>query len=123
MKYFRLQSLTANSAIFANPLSLSHTLRQSVTNTKKRIGASDELLNRAEMKEVVPRVFTDGTSNTRIDQIVGVNFSGYTNEASVADLKAAWDRLKTNVDLAIADGMLLGFRSENVQFVADNSAE
>lgn len=121
-KLFRLQSLTANSASFADPLALNHTLKQSVNNTPKKIGASSESLNRVEMKEIVPRIFTDGTANVTIDQVVGVTFSGYTTTESVADLKAAWERMKLNVDLALADGALLGFRSEGVPFIADIQA-
>lgn len=121
-KLFRLQSLTANSATFADPSALNHTLKQSVTNTPKKIGASTESLNRVEMKEIVPRVFTDGTANVTIDQVVGVTFSGYTSTDSVKDLSNAWERMKKNVDLAIADGALIGFRSEGVKFIAEISA-
>lgn len=121
-KNFRLQSLTANSAFFADPDLLSHTLTEKVSNTAKKVGASSEFLNRFEMKEVIPRIFTDGTSSTKVDQIVGVNFSGYTTEGSLSDLTAAWGRMKINVDKAIADGALKGFRSDKVEFVALISA-
>ena len=50
--------------------------------------------------------------------MVTVSFSGYTAATSVADLSAAWERMKLNVDLAIADGVLLGFRSEGVPFIS-----
>lgn len=121
-KLFRLQGLTANSATFADPSALNHTLKQSVNNTPKKVGASSEFLNRVEMKEIVPRTFTDGTANVTVDQVVGVTFSGYTTNNSVADLQAAWGRMKQNVDLAIADGALIGFRSESVSFIAEISA-
>lgn len=115
---FRIKSLTANSANFADPNLLSHTLRQSVTNSNKRIGGTDAQLNRAEMKEITPRMFTDGSGVTKVDQVVTVAFSGYSDDESVAALIGSWNRMKVNVDAAIADRMLQGFTSQE-GFVAE----
>lgn len=122
MKIFRLQNLTVNSATFADPLNLQHVLNQTVRTNPKKIGQTDNYLNRVEMKEVMPLTIVDGTSSTLVNQVVGVTFSGYTSSTSQTALKATWERMKQNVDKAILDGVLLGFRSEKVDFIADLSA-
>lgn len=111
-KSFRLLSLTANSATFANPDLLSHTLRQTASAKAKRVGATDTFLVRSEMKEIIPHAFTDGSGNTRVNQTVTVSFSGYSDEPCTKALLQAWERIKLNVDAALADRMLQGFTTD-----------
>lgn len=115
---FRLQGLNAQSVNFADPLNLQHILNQKVRTNPKKVGQTDDFLNRVEMKEINPRIVTDGTATTRIDQVVTVEFSGYTSGTATDELIASWTRMKTNVDLAIANGVLKGFKSDNVAFIA-----
>lgn len=118
MPNFRLQGLTAQSATFADPDNLKHELHQSVNNTKKTIGSTDMFLNRAHMKEIIPLQIVDGSTSKRVDQVVTVSFSGYSDEEALTAISTAWVRMKANVDAAIADGMLKGFRSDKVTFTA-----
>lgn len=115
---FRLLSLTGKSAQFADPTNLQHQFVENVTVKPKLLGATDTFINRTECKEIIPRTYVDGSGNTLVNQIVSVNFSGYTDNGSIADLSAAWTRMKTNVDALIADGMLKGFVSKDVVLVA-----
>lgn len=76
MANYRLQSLNAKSAIFADPNHLSHTLRQNVNVSDKKIGQTDVQLNRCGMKEIIPLQIVDGTSSKTVNQTIAVDFSG-----------------------------------------------
>lgn len=118
MSNFRLLSLIGKSAQFADPTNLQHQFVENVNVKPKLLGSTDAFINRAECKETIPRTYVDGSGNTLVNQTVSVSFSGYTDSNSVADLSAAWTRMKTNVDTLIADGMLKGFISKDVVLVA-----
>lgn len=120
MKKFRFISLTANSAILAAEDNLKHECRLSTKVADRRVGQTDTSLIRFDLSEVIPRTIVDGTGSKTILENVRVGFTRYDNGTNTtADFIAAWERIKGNVDLAIANGSLNGFIiSPSVELVA-----
>lgn len=110
MKKFRFISLTANSAILAAEDNLKHECRLSTKVADRRVGQTDTSLIRFDLSEVIPRNVVDGTGSKTVLENIRVGFTRYDDGTSTtAAFVADWERVKTNVDLAIANGSLNGF--------------
>lgn len=120
MKKFRFISLTANSAILAAEDNLKHECRLSTKVADRRVGQTDTSLVRFDLSEVIPRAIVDGTGSKTVLENVRVGFTRYDDGTNTtADFIAAWERVKGNVDIAIANGSLNGFIvSPSVELVA-----
>lgn len=111
MNNFRLISLTANASIWANPTNIRHELRTDVKSTDRRVGETDLKLVRFNMSEVLPTNIVDGTGSKVVLDNIRVGFTRYNknDSASREAFIAAWERVKSNVDMMIADGAIDGF--------------
>lgn len=104
---FKLQQLQANSVTFANSSDVLDKVRFVGQNQSKKIGTVATLHVRSEViRNKLNNVVVGDASG--VDQLsIRTIFSGTV--ASVTQLAALWAEYKTQVDAAIAAGMLKGF--------------
>lgn len=114
MSSFRQLSAGSNFKLFAEPTSITHTLRVKIDTTPKTAGKVKLTNVRAEFVETNPLTVTSGADSGTDLTSARVVFSGST--MSDATMVARWNSLKANVDAAIADGVLKGFLP-NVTFI------
>lgn len=121
MVKFRFISIDTNSVLLANPLSITHTLRQKIGRTDKTVDGQKltnvrlEVIENFKNSVTVNDVLVSDTNSIRLA------ISGATLSESA--LVARWKTFKTNVDAMIADGSLKGFLiSPTAEIVVDPTA-
>ena len=105
MTKFRSISLTAGALVLSNPENPKHELRVNVKRTDRTIGATDTTLNRLDYSESLPLTIVDGSGSKTVLENIRVGFTRYASSDPAA-VKAAWKRVKANVDLILEDGGL-----------------
>lgn len=104
----KLLSNEGNSVTFADPLDINHTLRVKVGRVGKTLQGVSLTNNRFEFIQNNTALRTQGDNTTR-EPIAGrVILSGSIE--SKAEMLQEWNDLKANVDAAILDGALDGFK-------------
>jgi len=104
---YKMQQLQANSVTFANTADITDKVRFVSQNQPKKLGSVATLHVRSEVirNKINHVVVGDNSGDDQLS--VRTVFSGTV--ASEAALVAMWTEYKTQVDAAIAAGMLRGF--------------
>lgn len=105
---FRTISLSAGALVLSNPENPKHELRVNTKRTERTISATDTSLIRLDYSESLPLVITDGAGSKTVLENIRVGFTRY-NAGDQAAVLAAWERVKANVDLILADKGLNAF--------------
>lgn len=114
----KLQSVDANSVTFADPTDISHTLRVKNNRTPKTLYGVQLTNNRIEFIENDTALRSNGDKQVKEPLSVRVVISGSIE--SEDELTQMWANSKVNVDSAIADGALKGFKpTQATQIVFD----
>ena len=104
----KLQSCDSNSVTFADPSNIQHTFRVKNTRTPKQVFGISLTNNRLEFIENDTADQSNGDKTVKEPLSVRVVISG-SLEAK-AELTQMWLDTKANVDSAITDGALDGFK-------------
>lgn len=105
----KLQTIESNSVTFADPMDVNHTFRMKNGRAQKSISGVQLTNNRIEFIDNDTAAQTDGDKTVKEPLSVRVVISG-SIEAK-AQLSQMWADTKVNVDAAIADGALNGFKA------------
>lgn len=113
---FRLKFDDSRSLNFANPSKIAHTLRVVHDVGAKQVKSVSAVNNRLDFISSDTAPLTEGDKT--VDEVIAVRVSLSGSTANKAAVLESWNRLKANVDAAIADGALSGFLPRDAVFVA-----
>lgn len=104
---FRILSVDTNSVLLANPLSITHTLRQKIGRSDKTVDGQKLTNVRFEVIENFKNPVIVNSETVADTGSIRLAISGAT--LSKAKIIARWEQFKLNTDALIADGSLDGF--------------
>lgn len=118
VKNFRILSIDTNSVLLANPLSITHTLRQKIGRSDKTVDGQKLTNVRLEVIENFKNPVTVNGETVADTGSIRLAISGST--LSKTAIIARWKQFKENTDALIANGSLEGFlMSPDVVLVAE----
>lgn len=118
VKNFRILSIDTNSVLLANPLSITHTLRQKIGRSDKTVDGQKLTNVRLEVIENFKNPVTVNGETVADTGSIRLAISGST--LSKTAIIARWEQFKENTDALIANGSLEGFlMSPDVVLVAE----
>lgn len=107
-KIAKLQSVDVNSVTFADPSDINHTFRVKNSRTPKNLQGVPLTNNRMEFIDNSHAVRISGDNVAKEPLSIRVIISGSIE--SETEVLQRWTDMKTNVDAAIVDGALKGFK-------------
>lgn len=116
LRQAKLQSVDSNSVTYADPSDIQHTFRVKNTRTPKQVFGVPLTNNRLEFIENNTAAQSDGDKTVKEPLSVRVVISGSLQAKE--ELTQMWADSKANVDLAIADGALDGFKPTHTTLIA-----
>lgn len=121
VKNFRILSIDTGSVLLANPLSITHTLRQKIGRSDKTVDGQKLTNVRLEVIENFKNPVTVNGETVADTGSIRLAISGST--LSKTAIIARWEQFKKNTDALIANGSLEGFlMSPDVVLVAEPAA-